>query len=262
MQYLKPKTNNMDINIIIIIAIVLMIIIVLLIKYKGNKLKKNTFIVKEIKSILYILITILIIRNAIIEPFNIPSGSMNPTLIKGDIIIVNKFIYGLHLPLIKKKIAKIKTPKQGDIVVFIHSPTKQFYIKRIIGMPNDKIKYEKKKLYINEIKIKNKLTKKNLKIENGTILEIKKFREYLIPNKEYEIQKIKNIHSSKYNYDILTVPFESYYVLGDNRDNSNDSRYWGYVKENTIIGKAIIICINIDIQKHKIKWNRLFKYIN
>ncbi|MDP2763168.1 MAG: signal peptidase I [Enterobacteriaceae bacterium] len=254
----------MTLNIFILILIFLIGTIIILssiyLKNIITKSIKTKLIFDEIKSIYLIISIIMLIRIFVIEPFRIPSGSMNPTLISGDIIFVNKFIYGIKNPILNKNILNINYPKKGDIIVFMHT-NGQYYIKRIIGIPGDYIKYENKKIYINKQTIKTKYIGKYIKIDNGITLEIDKFKEYLIPSKEHRILKINNINTNKYNYCDITVPKNSYFVLGDNRDNSKDSRYWGYVAEKNIIGKALIIWMNTNLNGYNVKWNRIFKYI-
>lgn len=211
------------------------------------------------RNIILIIINILIIRSFIIEPFRIPSGSMIPTLLPGDFILVNKFCYGIKIPIINKKILNINKPKKGDIIVFNHKNKKK-YIKRIIGAEGDKLEYKNKKLKINNIEIKNKKLLKNIDINKMFIIETTIHKEYLTPKKEYTIQKYENIEN--YNSDIdIEIPKNSFFVMGDNRDNSEDSRIWGFVNEKDLIGKAIIIWGSIDLDNYIIRKDRIIKKI-
>ncbi|HIH2762617.1 MAG TPA: signal peptidase I [Candidatus Azoamicus sp. MARI] len=217
------------------------------------------FLSKEYIEIYFILILILIMRLLILEPFRIPSGSMQPTLLIGDFIFVNKFIYGIHVPIINKTI-KIKNPERGDVIVF-KKTDKKHYIKRLIGLNGDKIIYKNKKIYINNIKIKKKIKYKISEIKKKELTKIKFFKEYLNPKKEYTIKIYKLIDTYKYNYSNIIVPKNSYFVLGDNRDNSEDSRFWGFVNQKQIKGKAFIIWLSVDTKNFNIRWNRILKYI-
>lgn len=212
------------------------------------------------KYIIILIINILIIRSFIVEPFRIPSGSMIPTLLIGDFIITNKFIYGLKIPIINKTILKINEPEKGDIIIFKHKNKKK-YIKRIIGMPGDTIEYTNKHFIINNIQIKEKKISNNIEFEqNAFIIESIDKKEFLSPKKEYKIKKYKNINH-EYKYVKLTIPKDSYFVVGDNRDNSEDSRTWGLVNKKNIIGKAILIWVSFDTENKTLRTERIIKNI-
>ncbi len=221
---------------------------------------KKKILSKDYINIYVILIFIFTTRFFIIEPFRIPSGSMQPTILIGDFIFVNKFIYGIKIPLINKKI-KINTPEKGDIIVFKKNDGKN-YIKRIIAVSNDNLIYENKQVYLNHRYIKKKYKGKKIDFDiNSFLLEINYYKEYLTPKKEYYIQIYKNINHNEYKFSNIKIPQNSYFVLGDNRDNSEDSRFWGYVAKDSIIGKALLIWISIDVEIMDIRWERFFKLI-
>ncbi len=214
----------------------------------------------NIKYIILIIINILIIRIFIIEPFRIPSGSMIPTLLPGDFIFVNKFLYGIKIPIINKKLIEINTPKRGDIIVFKHKKNKKRYIKRIIGIEGDTITYKNKNITLNNKNILNIKKYKKIEIINTmAILEIINMKELISPNKEYKIQKYTNIENNNYNYTEITVPKNSYFVLGDNRDDSEDSRIWGFVEKKDILGKATIIWFSLDTTAYLVRLERMIK---
>ena len=209
-------------------------------------IKNNNPLIKKINefssSIFPILFFVLLIRSFIVEPYKIPSGSMIPTLMIGDFILVDKNIYGYKLPLTNITIIDNENPNRGDVVVFKYPENQNInYIKRVIGLPGDTILYKNKKLFVNDQEnILNKINHKfnPIEIADGTVfLEKIDDREYLILN--------QTAPSFNFKY---TVPPNTYFVLGDNRDNSNDSRYWGPVPKENLVGKAFYIWMfwNLD----------------
>ena len=193
-------------------------------------------------SIFPILFFVLLIRSFVVEPYKIPSGSMIPTLMIGDFILVDKNIYGYKLPLTNITIIDNENPNRGDVVVFKYPENQNInYIKRVVGLPGDTILYKDKKLFVNDQEnILNKINHKfnPIEIADGTVfLEKTDDKEYLILN--------QTAPSFNFKY---TVPPDTYFVLGDNRDNSNDSRYWGPVPKENLVGKAFYIWMfwNLD----------------
>ena len=197
---------------------------------------KTSYFFEFFASLFPILFIVLFIRSFVFEPFRIPSGSMIPTLLVGDFILVNKYKYGLRVPLTNKLIYENEYPNRGDVVVFqFPENTKINYIKRVVGIPGDRVEYINKNLFI-----------------NGTQLSLQKFNDHdsLNMNLSNQIIYIENNGNKEYlilnNSDRgidfkFNVPEDNYFVLGDNRDNSNDSRYWGTVHKNNLIGKAFMI---------------------
>lgn len=219
---------------------------------------KEPVLVEYARSFFPIFLIVLLIRSFLIEPFRIPSGSMLPTLWVGDFIVVNKFIYGLRLPTTNTKIVPISAPKRGDIVVFHHPLERVDYIKRIIGVPGDKVVYENKRLTVNGEPVKYQALPERF-VASGQASEV------------YEEELNETKHKILINPDWLQegrgvwiVPPGQYFVMGDNRDNSNDSRVWGMVPEDHLLGKAFAVWLSWDFEKagfFNLNWSRMFQSI-
>ena len=201
-------------------------------------------VVDYAKSFFPIFLIVLVLRSFIVEPFRIPSGSMIPTLLVGDFILVNKNTYGIRLPLINKKIVARGEPERGDVVVFRYpnDPSTPF-IKRVVGLPGDLIEYKDKKLYVNgELMPQTRGTSfvglRSAARHSGSIVA-----EENLQDLTHQILLTPRISSQTYQG---KVPPGNYFVLGDNRDNSRDSRYWGFVPDENLVGKAFLIWMNWD----------------
>lgn len=204
----------------------------------------DPMLVEYSKSFFPVILAVFLIRSFIAEPFKIPSGSMMPTLLAGDFILVNKFTYGLRVPILNNTFVEINHPKRGDVFVFHYPPDPSIdYIKRVVGVPGDKIVYQDKQLYI-----------------NGQKMDMTYLDDY-----QYESVGLNQVHAKRYSeqlgdvkHDVLVeensfskeggveVPPGYYFAMGDNRDNSKDSRYWGFVPERNLVGKAFFIWWNFD----------------
>jgi len=244
------------------------------------KIDKN-FIIENLKTIFYALIIAIIIRSLFIQPFYIPSSSMEPNLLVGDRLFVTKYSYGYSKhsfpfspPIIKDRLFS-NQPKTGDVVVFkTPSDNRTDYIKRVIGLPGDTIQFIDGNLYLNNNQVLKSIVSKTNTIYCGKqTIDIKTFEEKLPSGKIYNAVYLKNF--SFQNSDIFLVPEKHYFFLGDNRDCSKDSRYLtsvGYVHENNLVGKAQYIFFSSDFRIGNIfsfwKWhktiriNRFFKKIN
>jgi signal peptidase I len=206
-----------------------------------------------------VILIVFVLRSFLFEPFKIPSGSMIPTLLVGDFILVNKFTYGIRLPVINQKVIDINLPERGDVMVFRYPEDPSLdYIKRVVGLPGDTIAYQGKKLTI-----------------NGQAVEMKKIDDFRHPERMYFseqfVAQLGNIehkllndtdapafvpdasrfpHRENCTYNasgvICKVPAGHYFMMGDNRDNSRDSRAWGFVPEQNIVGKAFFVWMNFS----------------
>lgn len=233
-------------------------------KISENKFckKKDPFLVEIARSFFPVLLLVLVLRSFLAEPFRIPSGSMKPTLLEGDFILVNKYDYGLRLPVLGNVIVPTGAPKRGDVIVFRHASKKDL-IKRVVGLPGDHILYENKILYINgkEAKIvENKGREFDVDVEHRISIPVDHKREKL--NSMTHSIYIQPREPSESKYNDMVVPDDSYFVMGDNRDNSLDSREWGFVKDREIIGRAFATWMSWDGPNTDIRWSRLGRSIN
>ncbi len=213
--------------------------------------------VEYARSFFPVFLVVLILRSFIAEPFRIPSGSMMPTLLIGDFILVNKYDYGIRLPVLNTLIIHNKSPQRGDIIVFRYPEDPSIpFIKRVIGIPGDTVKYIDKMLYINDIPMEQILQGRydavgSGKSMMGALLEVEDLQSL-----SHQILIDPNRLSRNFE---ITVPHGHYFVLGDNRDNSKDSRYWGFVPDENLIGRAFFIWMNLDFRNGGIDWHRIGK---
>ncbi len=234
--------------------------LLLKIRHQPYESVKEPLMVEYARSFFPVVLIVLVLRSFLAEPFRIPSGSMMPTLLIGDFILVNKFNYGVRLPVLNTKIIEIAEPKRGDIVVFRfpRQPTVD-YIKRVIGVPGDRIAYFDKKLFING----QPATQVSLGVYQGVGQgENMSGAEILEENLDSVKHSILISHGVPTVEDVFVVPEGQYFVMGDNRDNSNDSRYWGFVPEANLVGQAFFIWMNWDLQHYGIDFKRLGTVLN
>lgn len=212
---------------------------------------RDPILVDYSKSFFPVILLVLLLRSFLAEPFHIPSSSMVPTLLVGDFILVNKYDYGIRLPVLHTKIIKVGEPRRGDVVVFRYpGDTSVDYIKRIVGLPGDHIVYRNKTLYINGVMMqKDALGPYSGPDADGAELS----REHL-GDVVHQVLTIPGQYSREGEW---TVPEGEYFAMGDNRDNSSDSRYWGFVPEQNLVGKAFFIWMNIDAFKDSSLWHRV-----
>ncbi|WP_370584044.1 signal peptidase I [Motiliproteus sp. SC1-56] len=199
-----------------------------------RKLAPEPVLVEYSKSFFPVLALVLVLRSFLVEPFQIPSGSMLPTLEVGDFILVNKYHYGLRLPVAGTKVLPLNDPERGDVVVFKFPRNPSInYIKRVVGLPGDRIRYDNKTLFVNGEPVAMELVatlppgrpEKQLIRERLGEVEHEIFRDLTKPRPGRE----------------WVVPEGHYFMMGDNRDNSNDSRFWGFVPDELIVGKAFAV---------------------
>ena len=191
------------------------------------KTKRKSVLREYAEAIVIAVVLALFIRTFVVQAFKIPSGSMKPTLLVGDHILVSKFIYGIKIPFTDKTIIKLGTPKRGDVVVFKYPlDTRKDYIKRVIGLPGDRVELVNKQLLI-----------------NGRVTDD--------PHASY------SVYGNLRNFGPVTVPANHLFVMGDNRDESSDSRVWGFVPLSYLKGKAFLIYWSWDSIDFGVRWSRL-----
>jgi len=200
--------------------------------------KKKSVLLEYGQSILIALVLALFIRTFVVQAFVIPSGSMQETLQIGDRILVNKFLYGVEIPYIDMHLMKIRDPERGDVVVFAYpNDPKEDFIKRVIGVPGDRIRIADKEVYV-----------------NGEL--------YSNPHAQHtDSRELPAYESPRDNMKEITVPLDSYFVMGDNRDNSYDSRFWGFVKGEAIKGPAFMKYWSWDANNWRVRWHNLGELI-
>ncbi len=210
-----------------------------------------------------VILVVFLLRSFLFEPFKIPSGSMIPTLLVGDLILVNKYHYGLRLPVINKKIIDNHEPQRGDVMVFRYpKDTSIDYIKRVVGVPGDEVSYRNQQLYINgkpvsHIPLPDFFNEETLRVEKQYIEKLGDVEHrilldpgrqlYLPPNETFPYRE-----NCRYSAEGVTcrVPAGHYFMMGDNRDNSMDSRFWGFVPDQNIVGKAFFVWMNFgDVKR-------------
>jgi len=193
--------------------------------------KKDESLLGFLASLAPILGLVLVLRSFLVEPFQIPSRSMEPTLLPGDFILVNKWVYGVRLPAVRTKIIDISSPQRGDVMVFFPPHQDRYFIKRVVGLPGDKIKVIQGVLYVNGEKMQQTALPDQPLAPRSVIMEEDLTGVDHLMQKRLSPTRLSMSFSS-------TVPQGHYFMMGDNRDNSSDSRVWGPVPEDRIVGKA------------------------
>jgi signal peptidase I len=216
---------------------------------KSTEQPREPVVVEYARSLFPVLLIVLVFRSFLFEPFKIPSGSMIPTLLVGDFIVVNKFAYGIRLPVLNKKVVSIGEPQRGDVVVFRYplDPAVNF-IKRAVGLPGDTITYRDKTLYVNGEKLD---VASNGRFGSSSIKCTTPSADAVLHTETLgEVTHNVLLHDSSRGRDgQWVVPEGHYFMMGDNRDRSNDSREWGFVPEENLLGRAVGIWLNFDFEK-------------
>ncbi len=198
--------------------------------------KRKSVVREYVEAFLFAILLALTIRTFVVQAFKIPSGSMIPTLSIGDHILVNKFVYGIKVPFTDRIVVSMGRPERGDVVVFKYPEDEsKDFIKRVVGVPGDRVEVRNKTVYV-----------------NGALADT--------AHTQHADPAVQD--DRRDNFGPVTVPPESYFVMGDNRDHSLDSRFWGFVKANKIRGKAFLIYWSWDGADSWVRWSRIGRVIH
>ena len=220
-----------------------------------EKARREPLIVEYARAFFPVILVVFLLRSFLVEPFRIPSGSMMPGLLAGDFILVNKYTYGLRLPVLNRKVVDLNSPARGDVMVFrFPGDPSVNYIKRVIGLPGDKIAYRDKQLTINGQPMPQTPDGDYTYSESGEHLIFARRVREQIDGVAHDILLSEGLNTGVLEF---TVPEGQYFVMGDNRDRSNDSRYWGTVPEGNVVGRAFFIWFSWDMAKGGIAWSRI-----
>jgi signal peptidase I len=228
---------------------------------QGDEETREPVLVEYARSFFPVFFIVLMLRSFLVEPFRIPSASMMPTLLIGDFILVNKYDYGIRLPVLNTKVISNKDPQRGDIVVFRYPEDPSIpFIKRVVGVPGDHLEYINKNIYINGIEQKQDVLGAYQAEGSGMMADGDWWITEFLGDNSHDIL-IDSDGRGAFNFE-TDVPDGMYFVLGDNRDNSRDSRYWGFVPDENLVGRAFFIWMNWDSKNGGISLSRIGTILN
>ena len=228
---------------------------------KKRRLKHKTklpMVVEYARSFFPVLLVVWILRSFIVQPYRVPTGSLEPTVLPGDFIAADQFAYGLRLPVLNVKIINTGEPKRGQIALFRWPKNPNIiFVKRVVGLPGDHVIYKNKVLYINGHEEKQTFLYNTNDVGNYGYQRLVHVKQENLSGIKHKIY-IQPAGGETKNYDLI-VPPGHYFMMGDNRDNSDDSRQWGMVPEKDLIGRAFGIWMSWDSMHDKIRWDRIGK---
>lgn len=230
-------------------------------RIRGLSSDERHVVVEYARSLFPVILLVVLIRSFVVEPFKIPSGSMRPTLQVGDFILVNKFEYGLRIPLAGWKVTDGADPERGDVIVFQFPQDESVdFIKRIVAVPGDHIAFRERTLYVNGEPVPTRYEGRHVyRSQRGQQIQTDRFQERTEDHRYdvlYDTEK-----RGRTLMEPVEVPPGEYFVMGDNRNHSNDSRYWGPVPEENVLGQAFVIWWSWDGYANSARWDRLGSWI-
>lgn len=219
------------------------------------------FLWEWVKILSVSILLFFFVRTFFVEAFKIPSGSMEHTLLVGDFLLVNKLVYGAEVPVVHKRLPRIASPKRGDVIVFEYPKDRsKYYVKRLVGMPGDTLEMHEGTLFRDGRPLSESYVWHAEEEEDPVFDDFRWQRDYLVRSAAASV----GYHPSRNNWGPLVVPEQNYFVLGDNRDNSQDSRYWGFVPDSLVRGRPIAIYYSFAPDSAdrfawltRIRWTRL-----
>lgn len=223
--------------------------------------REQPLIVENARSFFVVLLLVWIVRSFIIQPYRVPTGSLQPTVQPGDFLVVNQYAYGLRFPVGNREFLPVGKPKRGEIALFYFPPNPSLvFVKRVIGVPGDRVEYRDKVLYVNGKEMKQIALDST--VDDEPAVGGNPEQHIPVEVKEEDLDGVK--HRIFINQGMglgddfdVTVPPGHYFMMGDNRDNSDDSRMWGFVPDANLIGKAFGIWMSWDAIHHRIRWDRI-----
>jgi signal peptidase I len=223
--------------------------------------RREPVVVEYARAFFPVILVVFLIRSFLAEPFRIPSGSMMPSLFNGDFILVNKFSYGVRLPVVNERVVRVDDPKRGEVIVFrFPGDLSVNYIKRVVGVPGDHVVYKSKQLFINGKPMEQSERGPYFSPHLGSAPGVVTRAVEQLDGQRHEILIVGGPDDGLAEF---RVPAGHYFVMGDNRDQSNDSRYWGFVPDENLVGKAFLIWFSLDTVSpdrwiwQRIVWNRI-----
>lgn len=248
----------------LVVGIGVIVLVDLLFFRRKRKLNnyKQPLIVEHARSFFFVLLFVWVVRSFIVQPYRVPTGSLQPTVRPGDFLLVNQFAYGLRFPVTNAKMISTSEPKRGDLVLFYYPRDPSIiFVKRLIGLPGDHIEYRDKVLYINGKEMPQKDIGTAIDDEPATNLTPEEHIPVLVKEEDLDgvkhqifINENRPVWAGNFSVD---VPPGHYFMVGDNRDNSGDSRAWGFVSEDMLIGKPFGIWMSWDSINRKVRWDRI-----
>lgn len=245
---------------LVLISGVIVLIDILFLARKRSAQQDKPVVIEYARSFFPMLLLVWAIRSFVIQPYRVPTGSLEPTVLPGDFIIVNQFAYGLRFPVLNKKFFKVGEPKRGDIALFRYpKDPSTIFVKRVIGLPGDHVVYQNKVLTINGQRMQQIPLGMDLDVEGKFFIPVQaRFEQLGKVNHRIFIRP----GSKEWEHIDVVVPKDSYFMMGDNRDGSSDSREWGFVPEKNLVGKAFGIWMSWDGENMRVRWDRIGKAIN